>query len=324
MVKAIIIDKTGGSDVLKYVDHNIGDLKGDEALVKHTAIGLNRYDLECRNGMRKNKKLPAILGVEAVGVIERLGRNVEVFNVGDRVGYCTVSGGAYSEKRIVNQRYLVRIPDDINDQIAAAVLFKGMTAHYLTHLVYAIRPKTFALVHGATGGVGQILCQWASHKGCKVIGVISSDDRANIALRSGCSYILNENSKNFVQQVMEITKGVGVNVVYDPVGALASKVSFDSLSLFGIYVSYGQISGAIPNISAAMLSSRSLFFTAPLIFHYKRSSFDLAMTSMELFEVIRRNYIKVNINKVYQFDDIVTAHQDLESRKLTGSNIIVL
>ena len=324
MVKAIVIDKTGGSEILKYVNHNIGEPKDDEALIKHTAIGLNRYDLECRNGMRKSKKFPAVLGVEAVGVIEKLGKDVGVFNVGDRVGYCTVSGGAYSEKRIVNQKYLVRIPSDITDQVAAAVLFKGMTAHYLTHLVYAIRPKTFALVHGATGGVGQILCQWASHKGCKVIGVISSDDRANIALRSGCSYIVNCNSKNFVEQVMEITRGVGVNVVYDCIGGSVSKVSFESLSIFGIYVSYGQISEAIPNISAAMLSSRSLFFTAPLVFHYKRSSFDLAMTAMELFEVIRKNYIKVNINKVYKFDDIVTAHQDLENRRLTGSNVIVL
>ncbi|AHX09709.1 quinone oxidoreductase family protein [Ehrlichia chaffeensis] len=324
MVKVIIIDKTGSAEVLKYVNHNIGEPKDDEVLIKHTAIGLNRYDLECRNGMRKNKKLPAVLGVEAVGVIERLGKDVEVFNVGDRVGYCTVSGGAYSEKRLIKQKYLVRIPDDITDQVAAAVLFKGMTAHYLTHLVYAIRPNTFALVHGATGGVGQILCQWASYKGCKVIGVISSDDRANIALRAGCSYVVNNNSKNFVEQIMEITHGSGVNVVYDCIGDLASKVSFESLCMFGIYVSYGQISGPISNVSASMLSSRSLFFTSPLVFHYKRSSFDLAMTAMELFEVIRRNYIKVGINKIYKFGDIVTAHQDLENRKLTGSNIIEL
>ncbi|AAZ68664.1 quinone oxidoreductase family protein [Ehrlichia canis] len=324
MVKIIVIDKTGGTEVFKYVDHNIGEPKDDEVLIQHTVIGLNRYDLECRNGMRKTRKLPTVLGIEAVGVVERLGKDVEVFNVGDRVGYCTVSGGAYSEKRIVNQKYLVRIPDDVTDQVAAAVLFKGMTAHYLTHIVYAIRPKTFALVHGATGGVGQILCQWASYKGCKVIGVISSDDRANIALRSGCSYIVNCNSKNFVEQVMEITQGTGVNVVYDSVGALTSKESFASLGMFGIYVSYGQISGAVSNVSASMLSSRSLFFTAPSVFHYKRSSFDLAMTSMELFEVIRRNHIKVSINKIYKFDDIVTAHQDLENRKLTGSNIIVL
>ncbi|MGN7618590.1 MAG: quinone oxidoreductase family protein [Ehrlichia sp.] len=324
MVKVVVIDKNGGSETLKYVNHNIGEPKDDEVLIKHTAIGLNRYDIECRNGMRKSKKFPTVLGIEAVGVIEKLGKDVEVFNVGDRVGYCTVSGGAYSEKRIVNQKYLVRIPSDITDQVAAAALFKGMTAHYLTHLVYAIRPKTFALVHGATGGVGQILCQWANHKGCRVIGVISSDDRANIALRSGCSYIVHGNSKNFVEQVMDITQGVGVNVVYDSVGASVSQVSFESLSIFGIYVSYGQISGAIPNVSATMLSSRSLFFTAPLVFHYKRSSFDLSMTAMELFEVIRKNYIKVNINKIYKFDDIVTAHQDLENRKLTGLNVIVL
>ena len=324
MVKVIVINETGGPEILKYVNHDIGEPKNDEVLVRHTAIGLNRYDIECRNGIRKNKKLPTILGVEAVGVIERLGKDVEVFNVGERVGYCTVSGGAYSQKRLIKQKYLVRIPDDITDQVAASVLFKGMTAHYLTHLVYAVRPNTFALVHGATGGVGQILCQWANYKGCKVIGVVSSDDRANIALRSGCSYVVNCNSNDFVEQVMEITRGFGVNVVYDSIGTLTSKVSFESLCIFGIYVSYGQISGAISNISASMLSSRSLFFTSPVVFHYKHSSFDLAMTAMEIFEVIRRNYIKVGINKIYKFDDMVAAHKDLENRKLTGSNIIEL
>ncbi|KYW97082.1 quinone oxidoreductase family protein [Ehrlichia ruminantium] len=324
MVKAVVIDKTGGVEVLKYVDCNVNEPKDDEVLIKHTAIGLNRYDLECCNGTRKIKKFPAVLGSEAVGIIEKLGKNVEVFNIGDRVGYCTVSGGAYSEKRVINQKYLVKIPDDITDQIAAAVLFKGMTAHYLTHVVYSTRPKSFALVHGATGGVGQILCQWASYKGSKVIGVTSSDDRANIALRSGCSYIINSNSESFVKQVMEITNGAGVNVVYDPIGALVGKVSFESLGLFGIYISYGQISGPLVNISASMMSSRSLFFTAPLIFHYKRSSFDLSMTAMELFEVMRKGHIKVNINKIYRFDDIITAHQDLEKRNLTGSNVILL
>ncbi|KJV69079.1 quinone oxidoreductase family protein [Candidatus Neoehrlichia procyonis] len=323
MVKAIIINKVGGPDVLKYTNVNVKDPAEYEVLVRHTAIGLNRYDVEYRSGIRKNKNLPTILGVEAVGVVEKLGSATEALSVGDRVGYCTVHGGAYSEIRVINQKYLFKIHDSITDEVAAAVLLKGMTAHYLIHRVYDVRPKTFALVYGMTGGISQILCQWAVYKGCQVIGAVSSDYHIDMARKYGCSHVINYNNDDFVNRVMDITKGAGVNVAYDPIGLITHKKAFESLCVFGLYVSYGQISGPISNISIAMLSSRSLFVSSPIIHHYKRSRLELGLSAIEIFEMIKRGYINVSVNKMYKFNEMGKAHKDLEDRKLTGSNVII-
>ncbi|QXK91776.1 quinone oxidoreductase [Neoehrlichia mikurensis] len=323
MVKAIIINNTGDYDVLKYTDVNVKDPGNCEVLIRHTAIGLNRYDVEHRSGIRKSKSLPNILGVEAVGVVEKVGSATEALSVGDRVGYCTAYGGAYSEVRVINQKYLFKIHDSITDEVAAAVLLKSMTAHYLIHRVYDVRPKTFALVYGLTGGISQILCQWAAYKGCQVIGAVSSNNHIDIARRYGCSYVVNYHDDDFVHEIMDITKGVGANVVYDPIGLVTYKKAFESLCVFGLYVSYGQISGPISNISMSMLNSRSLFVSSPTIHHYKRSRLELGLSAIEIFEMIKRGYIKVNVNRMYKFSEVKKAHKDLESRKLTGSNVIV-
>lgn len=325
IVKALLIEKTGGPEVLNQVNKSIGDLKEGEVLIRHKVIGLNRYDLECRQGVRKLTKLPVVLGKEAVGIVEKVsatGNNY--FRVGDRVGYCTAPLGAYCEKRIIDQKYLFKIPDDISDEVAAAVLFKGMTAHYLLYRAYRALPGAFLLIHGANGGVGQLLCQWASHMKCKVIGTVSSNDKKEIATHNGCEYAINYNDRNFVEQIMEITNGKGVNAVYDPLGLVTSKISFESLSIFGVYTSYGQISGAVPSISLSMLSSRSLFVTGTSIHHYKSNIFELGLTAMELFTMIKRGYIKVHINKRYRFDEIKKAHEDMENRKLSGLNVIIV
>ncbi len=324
MVKAVLIKRTGGPEVLELVDRSIAEPQEGEVLIRHTAIGLNRYDLEYRNGIRKLKNLPVILGKEAVGVVERVGNHSYDFKVGDRVGYCTGPCGAYCEKRVINQKYLVKIHDDISDEVAAAVLLKGMTAHYLLYRAYRALPRAFLLVHGANGGVGQILCQWASNMKCRVIGTVSSNAKKETARQNGCEYAINYNDKDFVAQVMEITKGTGVNAVYDPIGLVTSKISFESLSTFGVYISYGQISGAVPNIDLSMLSSRSLFATGTSINHYKSNKFELALTAMEIFEMIKKNYIKVNIKKRYKFSEIKQAHEDMENRLLDGLNIIVM
>ncbi|WP_375603884.1 quinone oxidoreductase [Wolbachia endosymbiont of Anurida maritima] len=322
MVRAIQIKKTGGAEVLEFVDKNIGEPKGEEVLVRHTTIGLNRYDLEHRKGTRKIKNLPSVLGVEAVGVIEKLGKKIsDGLKVGDRVGYCTAPPGAYCEKRVIHQKYLIKIPDDISDEVAAAVLFKGMTAHYLVNQSYKIRPGAFVLVHGANGGLGQIICQWAKDKKGVVIGSVSSDEKMKIALQSGCTYAINYNDKDFVSKVMEITQNRGVGAVYDPIGYTTSKLSFESLGRFGIYVSYGQISGNAP-ISFSLLSSRSLFATGTSIYHYKHDRFTLVLTTMEIFEMIRKKLLTVRINKKYKFDEIIQAHRDMENRKASGLNII--
>ncbi|MDN5248064.1 MAG: quinone oxidoreductase [Wolbachia endosymbiont of Tyrophagus putrescentiae] len=322
MVKAVQIKKTGGPEVLEFIDRNIGTPKGEEVLIRHTAIGLNRYDAEHRNGTRRIKNLPAILGVEAVGIIEGLGNKTnEGLKIGDRVGYCTAPPGAYCEKRIIHQKYLIRIPDIIPDDMAAAVLFKGMAAHYLVNQSYKIRPGAFVLVHGANGGLGQLICQWAKEKQGVVIGSVSSDDKVNAALKNGCTHVINYNNKDAVSEVMEITNGKGVGAVYDSIGYTLSKVSFESLRRFGIYIAYGQISGTVP-INIPLLSSRSLFVTGTSIYHYKRDRFTLVLTAMEIFEMLKKKLLIVKINKKYKFDEIIQAHRDIENRKVSGLNII--
>lgn len=319
MVEAVQIRKTGGPEVLEFINKNIGTPEGKEVLIRHKAIGLNRYDTEHRKGTRKVKNLPTVLGMEAVGVIEGLGtRADEGLKIGDRVGYCTALPGAYCKKRIVHQKYLIRIPDDISDEVVASVLFKGMTAHYLINQSYKVKPGAFVLVHGANGGLGQIICQWVRDKKGISIGSVSSDDKM---LKSGCAHIINYNDKEAVDKIMEITKGNGVDAVYDPIGYATSKVSFKSLGRFGIYVSYGQISGSAP-LSFSLLSSRSLFATGTSIYHYKQNRFTLVLTAMEIFEMLRKKLLTVRINKKYQFDEIAQAHHDIENRKVSGLNII--
>ncbi|QKX00862.1 zinc-binding dehydrogenase [Wolbachia endosymbiont of Dipetalonema caudispina] len=322
MVKTVQIKRTGEIKVLEFIDKSIGEPKAEEALVRHTAIGLNRYDLEQRIGIRKIKNLPLVLGVEAVGVIEKLGKKIiNGLQIGDKVGYCTAPPGAYCEKRIIHQKYLIKIPEEMPDEIVAAILFKGMTAHYLVNQSYKIRPGAIILVHGASGGLGQIVCQWANNKKGIVIGSVSSNEKIKIALQNGCTYAINYHDKDFISKIMEITQNKGVGAVYDPIGYATSKLSFKSLGKFGIYISYGQISGHAP-ISFSLLSSRSLFATGTSIYHYKNDRFTLVLTAMEIFEMIKKKLLTVNINKKYKFDEIIEAHLDMENRKISGLNII--
>ncbi|MDG7056307.1 MAG: quinone oxidoreductase [Wolbachia endosymbiont of Meromenopon meropis] len=322
MIKAVEIKKTGGPEVLEFVNKSINEPRSEEVLVRHTTIGLNRYDLEHRKGIRKIKSFPSALGVEAVGVVEKLGQKISSsLEIGDRVGYCTAQPGAYCEKRIIHQKYLVKIPNEISDEIAAAVLFKGMTAHYLINQSYKIKPGAIVLVHGANGGLGQIICQWIKDKKGIAIGSVSSDEKMKIVLQNGCSYAINYNDKGFVSKIMEITQNKGVGAVYDPIGFTTSKLSFESLSKFGIYVSYGQISGSAP-ISFSLLSSRSLFATGTSIYHYKYDRFTLVLTAMEIFEMIKKKLLMVKINRKYKFSEIIEAHSDMENRKVNGLNIV--
>ncbi|WP_168463904.1 quinone oxidoreductase family protein [Wolbachia endosymbiont of Ctenocephalides felis wCfeT] len=322
MTKAVQIKKTGGPEVLEFVSKDISEPKGEEVLIRHTVIGLNRYDSEHRKGTRTIKDLPSVLGMEAVGVVEKLGKNITGdLKVGDRVGYCTAPPGAYCEKRIIHLKYLIKIPDDISDEVAAAVLLKGMTAHYLVNHSYKIKPGAFVLVHGANGGLGQMICQWAKEKKGVVIGSVGHDEKIKVALQNGCTHAINYNDKNFTSKIMEITKNQGLGAVYDPIGYATSKISFESLGKFGIYVSYGQISGAAP-INFSLLSSRSLFAAGTSIYHYKHDRFILLLTAMEIFEMLRKKLLTVRINKKYKFNEIIQAHHDMENRKVSGLNII--
>ena len=315
-MKAIMV-KRGAIEKLHV---KLPQYKEDEVLVANTFLGVNYFDIQKKKGIENNTDWP-ILGVEAIGKIENVGGLVTDFQVGDRVGYCSLYG-AYCEKKIIKPRYLIRVPEHISDEIAAAVLFKGMIAHYLLKRTYIVQPNAMILVHNADSDVGQLICQWADYLKAVVIGTVHSDDRAEIALDNGCEYVLNYYDKDCANNIMDITNGSGVNVVYDSVGRKTCRLSFEVLAMFGVYAVYYEISGAIPPIDPRILKSRSTFFTNTSVFHYKHHQFEVGMTAQEIFEMVRHKCLRPKIAKVYNFSEIERAHQDLENNCLDGQLII--
>lgn len=324
MPKAVVLNKPGSPENLKYQDVDVGVPSEGEVLVKHTAIGLNYVDTYHRSGLYPLPSYPAIVGVEACGKIEDVGKDVKELRVGDRVAYCTAPPGAYSERRIINEKYLVRVPDIISDNQAAAVMVKGLTAYYLLHRTFRVDKSHTILVHAAAGGVGQIMVQWAKFLGAKVIGTVGSDEKAKIAEGLGCHHVINYKTEKFVKKVMEITEGMGVNVVYDAVGKDTFLDSIESLAPLGMMVSYGQASGPVPQIDLlSLLGKKSLFFTRPSLFTYMAEREQLQIGANELFKQIKSNVIKINVSRVYPLEQASDAHRDIESRKTSGSVVMV-
>jgi NADPH2:quinone reductase len=244
--------------------------------------------------------------------------------IGDRVAYATAPMGAYCEARNIHHKYLVGVPDNISNEQVAAVLFKGMTAHYLTKRTYFVRPSATILVHAAAGGVGMFVTNICKDAGAKVIGTVGSDDKAAIAQANGCDHVINYNNQDFRKHVLEITQNKGVSVVYDSVGAKTFTGSLQSLGDFGLMVSYGNSSGNIPPLDYKLLSEKNLFFTQPSLFKYKQNRMELCLSAAEVFAMLTKGIIGDNINYKYRFNDINKAHSELENRLTAGSNIIVL
>ena len=326
MNKSVVISKTGGTEVMEIQgleDLSKTDPAPDEVLIRHTAIGLNFIDICYRKGIYQNP-LPFTLGTEAVGVVEKLGNNVLNLKVDDRVVYCTVKTGAYCQRRLIDQNYLIKVPDEVPDKQAASTM-KGLTAHYLLKRAYLARSESSILVSAAAGGVGHILCQWAAHIGCTVIGAVGSKEKEGFAKKHGCQYVLTYDDPDFVEKVMDITKNEGVAAAYDSVGETTYDKFFRSLGMFGIYISYGASSGPIPAFDMMkVIESRSLFVTRPSIYHYKEQKFELNISALELFEMMKQRNIMVHVDKEYSIDEIKQAHQDLEGRKIVGSGVILL
>lgn len=324
MVKAIRIHETGGPEVLKIEHVNVNAPGEGEVLVAQTAIGINFIDTYHRKGLYP-LPLPATLGIEACGYVEAIGAGVSGLNVGDRVAYATGTVGAYTTERVIEQRYLVHVPDGISDEEAAAGLAKGLTAHYLLHRAFVIRPgSSVILVHAAAGGVGQLLCQWASVYDCTVIGTVSSEEKAAIARENGCTHVINYRTENFVERVMEITHGLGVSVVYDSVGKDTFLDSLQCLQPFGMMISYGQSSGAVPPFDISLLAEKNIFLTRPTLSAYKRHRMELILSAEEVFERLKNGHIRLNIHNHYDFEDIAQAHRDLESRQTTGASVLMV
>jgi NADPH:quinone reductase len=324
MNKIVIVEKCGGVDVLKMKESPDPKLKDDgDVLIKHTVLGLNFMDIYHRNGSIKTK-LPFTPGFEACGYIEETKGNVGNFVKGDRVAYATAPMGAYCERRVLNYKHLVRVPHGVSDEVAAAILLKGLTAHYLTRITFMVKKGQTILVHAAAGGVGLFMCQLASYFGVRVIGTVGNDEKGKLAKANGCTHVINYTKEDFHKRLIELTKGEGVDAVYDGIGKKTFMKSLNCVAPFGLLASTGFVSGKPPPIEIDLLSKKSIFLTVPNLFTYKQFRMELAMTANEVFELFKRKVIKSNINFKYKFDEIAEAHSDLENRKTVGSNIIIL
>jgi len=323
MTKAFRFAKTGGPEVMEWVDVDLGKPGKGEALVRHTAVGLNYIDTYHRSGLYP-MPMPSGIGVEAAGVIEAVGPGVTGLKVGDRVAYNGGAPGSYSEARVMPVARLVKIPAGITDKVAASIMLKGMTAAFLLKRTFKVKPGQTILWHAAAGGVGLIGCQWAKALGATVIGTVGSDEKVALAKKHGCKHVINYNKENFVEQVKKITKGAGVPVVYDSVGKSTWEGSLDCLQPLGMMVSFGNASGAVPPFPVGVLAAKgSLFLTRPTLFTYTAKDADLKAIARDLFKVVGDGSVKVRVNQTYALKDAVKAHQDLEARKTTGSTVLI-
>ena len=291
MPKAIRFHEHGAPEVLRFEDVEVGKPAPDEVQVRHTAIGVNYIDVYDRTGLYP-VELPSGLGREAAGVVTAMGRKVRGFKVGDRVAYVYTKPGAYSEVRNIIAERLVKVPRGIANEQAAALMLKGLTAHYLLRRTYRVARGDTILVHAAAGGVGLILCQWAKALGAKVIGVVGSEAKAELARKSGCKHVLILGRDEIVPNVKAFTKGAGVAVVYDSVGKDTFMDSLDSLRPLGMMVTYGNASGPVPPVAPLELSKRgSLFLTRPTLFHYIPTRDALNSAARELFAAVQKKWI---------------------------------
>ena len=321
-MKAVKIKKNGGPEVLDIEEITLKKPLKNEVLIEHAAIGLNYIDTYHRSGLYP-LMMPSGLGMEASGIIKEVGPDVSNFSVGDRVAYAAVPLGAYSSHRIYKTTNLVKVPKEIDLNIAAAIMTKGLTTFYLLHKTYPVSSNETILFHAAAGGVGQIFCQWAKSLGCKIIGTVGNEEKIEIAKKNGCDEIINYNKEDFAKKVMEITDGKGVPVVYDGVGKSTFEKSLECLKVRGMMVSFGNASGALDPINVPkMLQPKGLYFIRPSMGQYLNTNQELSEAAKTLFEKISSRKIKIEIFKKYKLDDIKQAHIDLENRKITGPAVI--
>ncbi|MGY3450956.1 quinone oxidoreductase family protein [Bradyrhizobium sp. USDA 4353] len=324
MTNAIRFHKTGGPEVLTWEQVEVGKPGPGEARIRHTAVGLNFIDIYNRSGLYP-VQLPSGLGSEGAGVVEELGEGVTDLKVGDRVAYGSSPLGAYSEARLMPAALLLKLPDEIDDKTAAAMMLKGLTAQYLIRQTYRVKAGETILLHAAAGGVGLILSQWAKHLGVTVIGTVSSDDKAELAKAHGCDHTIVYSREDFVARVNEITGGKKVPVVYDSVGKDTFLKSLDCLAPLGYAVLFGQSSGAVDPLNLGLLAQKgSLFVTRPTLFTYAAKRESLVAMANELFDVVKSGAVKIEVNQTYPLKEAAQAHADLAARKTTGSTVLLV
>ena len=324
--KAIRFYETGTPDVLQYEDIDVGEPVAGQVRLRHVAVGLNYADTYFRDGTYKIP-LPNGMGVEASGVVEAVGEGVAHIQVGDRVTYTGFLNtlGAYSTARLISADVLIKLPEEISCETAAAMTMRGLTSAYLMRRIYDFKKGDSILLHAAAGGVGLIVAQWAKLLGLTVIGTTSSEEKAQIARAHGCDHVINYSYENVAERVRELTDGVGVNVVFDSVGKDTFMASLDSLKRRGLLVCVGTASGAIPEFNPVLLAMKgSLYMTRPALADFIADPIEKQELANELFDHVRHGRIKIEINQRYELKDAVQAHRDLEARKTTGSSIFVI
>ena len=323
MTNAIRIHEHGGPDVMKWESIEVGNPGEKEMRVRHTAVGLNYIDTYHRTGLYKIP-LPSVIGREGAGVVEAIGAAVTEFKVGDRVAYASAPIGSYAEARLIAADRVVKIPDSVTDQQAASIMLKGMTAQYLIRRTYEVKPGDTILFHAAAGGVGLILCQWAKHLGATVIGTVGSEEKATLAKANGCDHVINYRNEDFVARVAEITAEKKCAVVYDGVGKDTFLKSLDCVRPRGLVALFGNASGKVDPLDLGVLAAKgSLFVTRPTLDTHVATREDLVATANDLFDVVGRGIVKIEINQTYALKDAAQAHRDLEARKTTGSTVLI-
>ncbi|MEQ9518935.1 MAG: quinone oxidoreductase [Parvibaculum sp.] len=322
MVKAIRIHETGGPEVMKLETVELPKLGPGQARVRHTAIGLNYIDTYHRSGLYP-VPMPSGLGLEASGVVEEIGDGVTEVKVGDRVAYGSGPLGAYSQAQNCFAAGLIKLPDTIKDDEAAALMMKGLTTRYLFKETFKVKKGDTILFHAAAGGVGLVACQWAKHLGVNLIGTAGSDEKCALAKSHGATHVINYRTENVVEKVMEITNGKKVPVVYDGVGKDTFKMSLDCLAPRGLLASFGNASGAVTGVDLGVLAAKgSLYVTRPTMLHYMMTPEDRTAATSDLFSVVASGAVKVDINQRYTLADAAQAHRDIEARATTGATII--
>jgi len=323
MSHAIRVHAYGGPEVLKWEEVEIGAPGAGQVRLKQTAIGLNYIDVYVRTGYYPQSSLPFIPGMEAAGVVTAVGAGVTEFAVGDRVVYAGPIG-AYAQERLIAADRVVKIPPGIDPSEAAAMMLQGMTAEYLLRRTYRVGPETTLLFHAAAGGVGLIACQWAKSLGVTVIGTVGSAEKANLALEHGATHVINYREEDFVARVKELTKGKGVDVVYDSIGKDTFPGSLDCLRPLGLWVSFGQASGPVPEFKITLLSQKgSLFATRPSLGNYTATREDLVASANDLFDVVKSGKVRIAVHQTYPLAEAARAHRELEARATTGSTLLI-
>lgn len=323
MSNVIRIHHPGGPEALRWESAEpLREPQAGEIKIRHTAVGLNFIDCYQRSGLYP-VAMPAILGFEAAGVVTAAGPKSLGFKKGDRVAYATGPLGAYCQERIFPAEKAVKLPSSISDEWAAAIMLKGMTVEYLFHRTYPLKKGDVILFHAAAGGVGVLACQWAKALGVQMIGTVGSSEKAALAKKYGCKYVIDYSKESIQERVKAITRGKGVKVVYDSVGKDTFQASLDCLAPRGTLVSFGQASGPVPPQNLSIFAAKNLYYTRPTLFVYNATRAELEKSARKVFQMIGRKFVRVLIGKTYALRDAAQAHRALESRKLSGSTLLI-